>query len=90
MHFAIKCKNSAGTVLQFEHLCSNIRLSSSSNVNIIASMPAVRLFIGSALTMSFGLACRGYPFDGRGAFNVGLLFQKASGLGLGFTFKVYV
>jgi len=53
-------------------------------------MPAVRLFIGSALTMSFGLACRGYPFDGRGAFNVGLLFQKASGLGLGFTFKVYV
>jgi len=23
-------------------------------------MPAVRLFVGSALTISFGLACRGY------------------------------
>jgi len=57
-------QNSAGTILQFEHLCSHIRLSSSSNVNIIASMPAVRLFIGSAFTISFGLARRGYPFDG--------------------------
>jgi len=27
------------------------------------SMPAVRLFVGSALTISFGLACRGYTFD---------------------------
>jgi len=36
-------------------------------------MPAVRLFVGSALTISFGLACRGYTFD-RSAFDV--LFQK--------------
>jgi len=44
----------------------HIRLSSSSNVNTITSTPAVRLFIGSALTISFGLACRprGYTFDG--------------------------
>ena len=33
------------------------------------SMPAVRLFVGSALTISFGLACRDYTFDGS-AFNV--------------------
>jgi len=26
-------------------------------------MPAVPLFIGSALIISFGLACRGYSFD---------------------------
>ena len=64
VYFAIKCKNSAGTILQFEHLCSHIRLSSSSNVNIIASMPSVRLCVGSALTISFGLACRGYTSDG--------------------------
>jgi len=32
-------------------------------------MPAVRLIFGSALTTSFGLACRGYTFD-RSAFNV--------------------
>ena len=60
------------------HLCSYITLSSRSYVNIaesLGSMPAVRLFVGSALTISFGLACRGYPFD-RSAFNVGLLFQK--------------
>jgi len=47
-----------------------------SNVNIVewlVSMPDVRLFVGSALTNSFGLACRGYTFD-RSAFNV--LFQK--------------
>jgi len=41
------------------------RLSSSSNVNTvewIMSMPAVRLFLGSTLKISFGLAlaCRGY------------------------------
>jgi len=48
-------------------------------------MPVVRLSVGSALTISFGLACRGYSFD-RSAFNV--LFQK--GLGLWFTFRVHV
>ena len=40
-----------------------MRLSSSSNVNILewlVSMPVVRLFVGSALTISFGSACRGY------------------------------
>jgi len=38
------------------------------------SMPAVRLFVGSALTNSFGLACRGYTFD-RSAFSKGLGFR---------------
>jgi len=51
------------------------------------SMPAVRLFVGSALTISFSLPCRGYTFDSN-AFNV--LFQKVQGLGLGFTFSVRV
>jgi len=58
------------------HHCSHITLSFSSKVNIVewfVSMPAVRLFVGSALTISFGLACKGYTFD-RSAFNV--LFQK--------------
>jgi len=32
-------------------------------------MPAVRLFVGSALIISFGLACKGYTTD-RNAFNV--------------------
>jgi len=62
-------------------------VSSSSNVNIVewlGPMPAVRLFVGSALTISFGLACRGYTFD-RSAFNV--LFQKIWGLRLGFIFS---
>jgi len=36
-------------------------------------MLAVRLFVGTALIISFGLACRGYTFD-RNAVNV--LFQK--------------
>jgi len=61
--------------------CSHITLSFSSNVSIVewlVSMPAVRLFVGSALTISFGLACRGYTFN-RSAFNV--LFKK---------FRVYV
>ena len=56
--------------------CSHITLSFSSNVNIVewlVSMPAVRLFVGSALTISFGLACSGFTFD-RSAFNV--LFQN--------------
>jgi len=38
----------------------------SSNVNIVewlVSMTAVRLFVGSALTISFGLGRRGYTFD---------------------------
>jgi len=54
----------------------HITLRSSSNVNIVEwlmSFPAVRLFVGSALTIFFGLGCRDYTFD-RSAFNV--LFQK--------------
>jgi len=57
-------------------VCSHITLSSSSNVNIVewlVSMPAVRLFVSSALSISFGLARTGYTFD-RSAFNV--VFQK--------------
>jgi len=41
------------------HVCSFITLSSSSNVNIVewlVSMPALRLFVDFALTISFGLA----------------------------------
>jgi len=52
---------------------------------VSAPAPAVQLLLGSALTISFGLACRGCTFD-RTAFNV--LFQKV--LGLGFAFRVYV
>ena len=58
------------------HCCSHITLSFSSNVNIVeclVSVPAVRLFIGSVLTISFGLACRNYTFN-RSAFNV--VFQN--------------
>ena len=49
------------------HLCSHITLSSSNNMNIVerlVSMPAVRLFLGSTLTISFGLACRVTTFIG--------------------------
>jgi len=42
-------------------------------VELLMSMPAVRLLAVSALTIFFGLACRGYTC-GRRAFNV--LFQK--------------
>ena len=42
-------------------------------VEWLVSIPAVQLFLASALTISFGLASRGYTFDRR-AFNV--LFQK--------------
>ena len=54
------------------HRCSHITLSFSRNVNIVewlVSLPVVRLFVGSALAISFGLACRGYTFN-RSAFNV--------------------
>jgi len=62
-------------------------MSSCSNVNIVewlVAMLAVRLFIGSSLTISFGLACRGYTFD-RIAFNVVYFFKT-----FGFRFIVYV
>ena len=50
-------------------LCPHTRLNSTSNVNIVewlASMTAVRVFVGYALTLSFGLASRDYTFDRRG------------------------
>jgi len=43
------------------HLCPHMTLSSSSNVNLVewlVSMPAAGLFVGSALTTSFGVASR--------------------------------
>jgi len=56
------------------HFCSYITWSSNSNMNRVewlVSVPAVRLFIRSALTISFGLACRGYTIDrSRPTFNV--------------------
>jgi len=58
------------------HICSHMRLSSSSNVKIVewlVSMSTARLFVGSALTISFGLACRDHTFE-RSAFKV--LFKK--------------
>ena len=57
-------------------LCSHKTMSFSSNVNIVewlVSTPAARFFVGSALTISFGLACRGYKFQ-MSAFDV--RFQK--------------
>jgi len=48
------------------------------------SMLAVRLFVGSALTISFGLACRCYTFDSI-AFNAAYFLTS-----LRFTFRVYV
>jgi len=77
VYFAMKCKMlGLFSNSNWIHLCSHITLSFSSNVNIVewlVSMPAVRLFVGSALTISSGLACRGYNFD-RMTFDV--LFQK--------------
>ena len=49
----------------------------------LVSMTVVRLCVGSALTISFGLACRGCTFD-RNAFKS--TFSKS----VGFTFRVYV
>ena len=80
------------------HLCSYITLSSSSNENIVEwliFMSAVRLFVGSACIILFGLACKDYTFD-RSAFNVGYFFKKfrvyVQGVclssGLEFTFRV--
>jgi len=57
-------QNSAGTVLQFELypplFTYNVGFYASRNVNIVerwVSVPAVQLLFGSALTISFGLAC---------------------------------
>ena len=54
-------------------------------VEWLVSMPAVQLFFGSALTISFVIACRGYTFD-KSAFNV--LFQKVLSLSFGLSFWV--
>ena len=48
------------------HRCPHISLSSSSNVNTVewsVSMPDVGVFVGSSLTISFGLASIDYTFD---------------------------
>ena len=71
------------------HLCSPTTFSKSSSNNVkivewLVFMPAVGLFVGSTLTISFGLACKGCTFV-RSAFNV--LFQKVS---VSFTFRVYM
>ena len=79
------------------HLCSHITLSSSSNVNIVewlVSMPAVRLFVGFALAILFGLACRGLQLIGVLLMYFFKKFRiKDLGLRLGcmfkFRFKVY-
>jgi len=60
-------------------LCNVLKISGRANAPPgcapgFMSMPAVRLFVGSALTNSFGLACRGYTFD-RSAFSKGLGFR---------------
>ena len=63
VYFAINGKSSAGTILQFELFPPFSTLNSSSNVNIVewlVSMTAVWVFVGSALTLSFGLANRDY------------------------------
>jgi len=85
-------QNSAGTVLQIELypplFTYNVEFYSSSNVYIVewvVSVSAVQLFLGSSLTISIVLACRGYIFDRR-AFIV--LFQKVWGLHLGCMFKL--
>ena len=51
------------------HTCT--RLNSSSNVNIVewlVSVTAVRVFVGSALTLHFGLASRDNTFDRSGFY----------------------
>ena len=60
------------------HLCSPTTFSKSSSNNVklvvwLVLMSAVRLFVGSTLTISFGLACKDCTFD-RSTFNV--LFQN--------------
>jgi len=56
-------QNSAGTIFQFELypplFTYNVEFYSSSSVNIVewlVSIPAVQLFLGSALTISFGFS----------------------------------
>ena len=62
--FCPQMQNSAGTVLQFELypplFTYNVGFYASRKVNIVerwVSVPAVQLLFGSALTISFGLAC---------------------------------
>jgi len=58
----------AGNILEIRTVSTVVHttLSSRSNVNIVewlVSMSAVRVFVGSALTNSFGLASRDFTFD---------------------------
>ena len=79
-NFAINGKNSAETILPFElypPLPTYLTLHSSSNVNLVEwlmPMPVLRVFVGSAITISFDLAWRDYSFDGN-AFYVGYFFK---------------
>jgi len=59
--------------IQFYWIRTGLELKNFTVRSSLVSMPAVRLFCSSALTISFGMAGRGYTFD-RNAFNV--LFQK--------------
>jgi len=61
-----------------------------SKVNVLevfVSVPAVRVFSGSALTICFDLASRDDTSDGSAFYE---LFHKVSGLSLGLTFRVWV
>jgi len=60
------------------HLCPHITLNSSSKLNILewsVYMTAVQVFVGSALTLSFGVASRDYTFD-RSALYVAYFFKR--------------
>ena len=67
LHVAINGKNSAGAILHFElYPPLSVPLISSNNVNTVewlVSVPAVQVFVVSALTILFGIASRDYTFD---------------------------
>ena len=54
-------------------------------LEVLESVPAVRVFSGSALTICFDLASRDDTFNGSPFYE---LFHKVSGLSLGLTFSV--
>jgi len=74
------------------HRCSHIMLSFSSNMNIVewfVSMLAVRLFVGSALTISFGLACRGYTCSRHFMVCTCMTYKNSHLLGISHAKKLY-
>jgi len=72
-------------------LLSGVRFTSgkANVVEVLAFVPAMRVFSGSALDRCFGLASIYYTFDGNACY---VLFQTVSGLRLGcrFRFRVYI